>query len=125
MAMIATIRKSFSFGAAHWLPNVPADHKCRRMHGHTYRITIEVTGPVDPATGWVMDFGRLTAAFEPLRAQLDHSTLNDLPGLANPTSENIARWVWDRLIGELPMLSAVLVEENPANCCEYRGNSRG
>jgi len=117
----ATITKSFRFEAAHWLPNVPAEHKCRRMHGHSYRVAVAVRGPVDPTTGWVMDFAQLAAAFDPLRAQLDHSTLNDLPGLANPTSENIARWIWDHIQPGLPLLAAVTVEENTSNRCEYRG----
>ncbi|MDD4888594.1 MAG: 6-carboxytetrahydropterin synthase QueD [Phycisphaerae bacterium] len=119
--MIATITKSFCFEAAHWLPQVPPEHKCRKMHGHSYRVSLALTGPVDPATGWVMDFGQVAAASDPLRAKLDHATLNDLPGLQNPTSENIARWIWDRVKPALPLLSAVIVEENPSNRCEYRG----
>lgn len=119
--MIATITKSFTFDAAHWLPNVASEHKCRRMHGHNYRVSISVTGPVDERIGWVMDFAELSAAFEPLRARLDHATLNEVEGLENPTAEHIARWIWQRVRPALPLLSAVVVEENPTNRCEYRG----
>lgn len=119
--MIATITKSFSFEAAHRLPGVPASHKCYRMHGHSYRVSLSLTGPVDPAVGWVMDFGVVADVFEPLRAELDHATLNDVPGLDNPTAEHIARWVWDRVKPTLPLLTTVAVEETPQNRCEYHG----
>ena len=119
--MTATITKSFMFESAHWLPHVPAEHKCRRLHGHCYRVELAVTGPVDPVTGWVMDFADLSAAFEPVRGALDHRTLNEIDGLDNPTSEQIAAWIWQRVKPALPLLSAVIVEENPANRCEYRG----
>lgn len=119
--MIATVTKSFTFDAAHWLPNVPAGHKCRNMHGHNYRVCLSITGPVDENVGWVMDFAEISAAFEPLRTVLDHATLNEIDGLANPTAEHIARWIWLRIRPALPLLSAVVVEESPTNRCEYRG----
>jgi 6-pyruvoyltetrahydropterin/6-carboxytetrahydropterin synthase len=119
--MNATIARSFTFEAAHLLPNTPPGHKCRRLHGHSYRVTIEVAGPVDPATGWVLDFAEIQSAFEPIRARLDHYYLNEVEGLENPTSENIARWIWARLNNALPLLSAVSVEETCDNRCEYRG----
>ncbi len=119
--MDATISRAFTFEAAHLLPDTPPGHKCRRLHGHSYRVTVEVTGPVDPRTGWVLDFAEIHSAFEPVRARLDHYYLNEVEGLANPTSENIARWIWDRLRPTLPLLSAVIVEETCDNRCEYRG----
>ena len=119
--MIATLSKSFRFEAAHRLPNAPPGHKCRQLHGHSYTVILQVTGPVDPATGWVIDFGQVWEVFEPIRARLDHCCLNDVPGLDNPTSEHIARWVWDQVKPLLPLLSAVTVQENPSNACEYRG----
>ncbi|ABD12736.1 6-carboxytetrahydropterin synthase QueD [Frankia sp. CcI156] len=115
------IFREFTFEAAHRLPEVPEGHKCARLHGHSFRIAIQVVGPVDPRAGWVMDFADLRAAFAPLHDQLDHRYLNEVPGLDNPTSENLARWIWDRLAGELP-LSAVTVRETCTSGCIYRGD---
>lgn len=114
--------REFTFEAAHRLPRVPEGHKCARLHGHSYRIQVHVTGEVDPATGWVMDFGDIKKAFRPLYDQLDHYYLNDVDGLENPTSENLARWVWDRLIDRLP-LSAITVRETCTSGCVYRGEA--
>jgi 6-pyruvoyltetrahydropterin/6-carboxytetrahydropterin synthase len=114
------IFREFTFEAAHRLPNVPDGHKCARLHGHSYRVQVHVQGDVDPAAGWVMDFSEIKKAFQPLRDQLDHYYLNEVPGLENPTSEVLARWIWDRLIGQLP-LSAVTVRETCTSGCVYRG----
>lgn len=111
----------FSFEAAHYLPQVPRDHKCARLHGHSYRVAVHVTGPVDPAVGWVLDFADIQAAFAPLHAALDHRTLNDIPGLENPTSENLARWLWARLQPGLDGLSQIVVRETDSLGCAYRG----
>jgi 6-pyruvoyltetrahydropterin/6-carboxytetrahydropterin synthase len=115
------IFKEFTIEAAHRLPNVPEHHKCRRLHGHSFRIVVHVDGEVDERTGWIMDFADLSAAFAPLHEVLDHRFLNDVPGLENPTSEVLARWVWDRLVDELPGLSRVVVRETCTSGCEYRG----
>ena len=115
------IEKTFRFEAAHWLPNVPETHKCRRMHGHSFRVTIVVEDAVDPEAGWVLDYGGISAAFAPLEAQLDHYLLNDIEGLENPTSEMLAIWIWDRLIDALPSLFEVAVEETCTCRCVYRG----
>lgn len=115
------IFKEFSIEAAHWLPSVPEDHKCRRMHGHSFRIKVCVDGPVDETLGWVMDFADLKAAFRTIEDQLDHRCLNDVDGLENPTSENLARWIWDRLKPSLPALSKVQVRETCTSGCVYRG----
>ncbi|SCF20933.1 preQ(0) biosynthesis protein QueD [Micromonospora haikouensis] len=114
------IFREFTFEAAHRLPNVPVGHKCARLHGHSYRVQVHVRGDVDPEAGWVMDFGELKKAFQPLLDQLDHYYLNEVPGLENPTSEVLARWIWDRLIGRLP-LSTVMVRETCTSGCIYRG----
>ncbi len=113
--------KVFQIEAAHFLPNVPEDHKCRRIHGHSFRIEIHVTGPVGETSGWVMDFGDLKKAFEPLYRQLDHHFLNEIPGLENPTSENLARWIWQRLKPDLPGLSKIVIQETCTSGCIYRG----
>lgn len=117
------IFREFTFEAAHRLPQVPESHKCARLHGHSYRVEVHVQGEVGPDTGWVMDFGDLRAAFQPLHEQLDHRYLNEVPGLENPTSEVLARWIWDRLVPQLP-LSAVQVRETCTSGCVYRGEGK-
>ena len=115
------IYKEFHFEAAHRLPNVPEGHKCARLHGHSFQVRLVVEGdPPEPA-GWVMDFAELKARFKPIYEQLDHHYLNDIPGLENPTSENIARWIWDRLKPSLPLLSQVEIRETCTSGCIYRG----
>lgn len=115
------IYKEFTIEAAHLLPNVPEGHKCKRLHGHSFRIEIHVGGDIDPELGWVMDFAQLKTSFKPVFEQLDHHYLNNIEGLENPTSENLARWVWDRLVGDLPQLSAIIVKETCTSGCIYRG----
>jgi 6-pyruvoyltetrahydropterin/6-carboxytetrahydropterin synthase len=116
--------KEFTFEAAHRLPNVAADHKCARLHGHSYRLTVHVTGDVDASTGMVVDFAELTNVIKPLIEQwLDHRYLNEVEGLENPTSENLARWVWQKLLSPLPQLSAVQVRETCTSGVVYRGEA--
>jgi len=114
------IFREFTLEAAHRLPQVPAGHKCARLHGHSYRVEIHISGPVDEASGWVMDFQDIKDAFAPLHEQLDHHYLNEVEGLGNPTSENLARWIWTRLTGRLP-LSEIVVRETCTSGCIYRG----
>ncbi len=113
--------KVFQIEAAHRLPNLPATHKCSRLHGHSFRIELHIAGPVDEKFGWVMDFADLKTAFEPLFKQLDHNYLNDIAGLENPTSENLARWIWQRLQPDLPLLTKIVVAETCTSACVYRG----
>ena len=112
--------KVFKIEAAHRLPYAPDGHKCRNLHGHSFEIEVHVTGPVSADVGWVVDFADLKAAFKPLYDQLDHAYLNDVPGLENPTSENLARWVWRRL-HQLEGLYKVVVRETCTAGCEYFG----
>ena len=115
------IFKRFTFEAAHRLPNLPEDHKCWRLHGHSFAVELHVAGPIAPPEDWVMDFADLTRAFAPIRAELDHYYLNEIGGLENPTSEVIARWLWDRLKPNLPQLSKVVLHETCTAGCVYRG----
>ncbi|MEW6249562.1 MAG: 6-carboxytetrahydropterin synthase QueD [Planctomycetota bacterium] len=119
--MHVELSKSFTFEAAHDLPTFPEGHKCRRLHGHSFRVEVRVAGPVDEARGILIDFGDIAAACEPIRRQLDHYYLNEIAGLQNPTSENLARWIWERLRPALPRLSAVIVRETCTSACTYRG----
>lgn len=115
------IYKEFTIEAAHRLPNVPDGHKCSRLHGHSFAIRIYVSGEAPEPAGWVMDFTDLKTAFAPFYDQLDHHYLNDIPGLENPTSENLARWIWQQLQTTLPQLSAVEIKETCTSGCIYRG----
>jgi 6-pyruvoyltetrahydropterin/6-carboxytetrahydropterin synthase len=119
--MRAELEKDFTLECAHRLPHVPEGHKCARLHGHSFRVTVRVEGEVEERTGWVVDFADLGKAFAPVHEALDHRCLNDVPGLENPTSEVLARWIWDRLVRELPLLSAVVVQETCTSRCVYRG----
>ncbi len=115
------LRKEYQFEAAHSLPNLPADHKCVRLHGHSFKVEVVVTGECDPQLGWVMDYADISEAFKPIWKQLDHFHLNEIGGLENPTSENIAVWIWNQLQPRLPLLSAIEVAETCNARCVYRG----
>jgi 6-pyruvoyltetrahydropterin/6-carboxytetrahydropterin synthase len=120
--MRVELSKIYGFEAAHHLPRVPADHKCRRVHGHSYRVEITIAGEVEEPMGWLQDFAEITAVVEPLlKRELDHRTLNDVPGLENPTAEMLCAWLWKRLRPELPLLSVVTVHETCSARCAYRG----
>jgi 6-pyruvoyltetrahydropterin/6-carboxytetrahydropterin synthase len=114
--------KALRFEAAHRLPEGPPGHKCARLHGHSFMIELAVRGPVNERTGWFIDYGDLDALWQPLHAVLDHNYLNEVPGLENPTSENLARWIWQRLSPGLPALERVIVHETCDARCEYEGD---
>lgn len=119
--MIAEIYKDFHFEAAHRLPNVPEGHKCARLHGHSFHVRLCLRGSTGEQSGWVMDFSDIKTVFKPVLEQLDHYYLNDIPGLENPTSEHLARWIWQRLSVDLPQLHAVEIKETCTSGCIYRG----
>lgn len=115
------IFKEFVFEAAHRLPHVPEGHKCARLHGHSFTAQIYVSGEVEPLTGWVRDFADIKAAFAPYYDVLDHHYLNEVDGLENPTSENIAVWIWSKMVPLLPGLSKVVVKETCTTGAVYQG----
>lgn len=120
--MRVELSREFTFEAAHRLPHVPKDHKCYRMHGHGYRVEVTVAGEVEPTTGWLIDFGDLRAIVDPvIRERLDHRTLNDVPGLENPTAELLCAWLWKELQTRLPGLVTITVHETCTARCTYRG----
>ena len=119
--MEAEIIKTFRFEAAHTLSRAPRGHKCRRMHGHSYRVDVHVAGPVDPRRGWVIDFGDIKRVVEPVVGELDHRCLDDIPGLENSTSELLAKYLWERLAPRLRGLTAVTIWESDTSRCVYRG----
>jgi 6-pyruvoyltetrahydropterin/6-carboxytetrahydropterin synthase len=115
------LRRTFQFEAAHLLPRLPKTHKCRRLHGHSFQVEIVVAGECDPKLGWVMDYADIKQAFRPLWEKLDHRYLNEVRGLENPTSEEIAVWIWRRLKPRLPELTEVVVAETCTARAVYRG----
>jgi 6-pyruvoyltetrahydropterin/6-carboxytetrahydropterin synthase len=115
------IFKLFSLESAHRLPNVPIGHKCAQLHGHSFQVEVYVSGPVGAETGWVMDFTDIKTAFQPIHDQLDHNYLNEVEGLDNPTSENLARWIWEHLRPVLHGLSKIVVRETCTSGCVYQG----
>jgi 6-pyruvoyltetrahydropterin/6-carboxytetrahydropterin synthase len=115
------IIQEFRFEAAHYLPKVPHDHKCRRLHGHSFKVALTITGNLDEEKGWVLDFADVEAIFQPILDTLDHHYLNEVPGLENPTSEIIARWIWRQIIPKLPRLKQVKLWETCESQCIYRG----
>lgn len=115
------IFKDFDFEAAHYLPNVPDSHKCKRMHGHSYKIRIVVKDKVNQSSGWVLDFADVKGIVTPVVAMLDHQCLNDVAGLENPTAENLAIWLWNEIFPALPNLAEVHVNETDGSGCIYEG----
>jgi 6-pyruvoyltetrahydropterin/6-carboxytetrahydropterin synthase len=119
--MRVKLTSDITFEAAHLLPRAPEGHKCRRLHGHSFRVEITVEGEVASETGWFLDYGVIAAAVDPIRAKLDHNYLNEISGLENPTSENLARWIWEKLRPSLPSLTRIIVHETCESRCEYEG----
>jgi 6-pyruvoyltetrahydropterin/6-carboxytetrahydropterin synthase len=115
------LTRTFQFSAAHRLPAAGENHPCRGVHGHNFAVEVSVTGTPDPRTGWVIDYGEIKKAVSPVIERLDHRLLNEIPGLENPTSENLARWLWEQLRPRLPGLSRVGISETPGTLCVYRG----
>ena len=119
--MQVRLTKDFTFEAAQTLPTAPEGHKCRQMHGHSFKVEVSVEGEVDPATGWFYDHAVIGRAMRPLVEQLDHSYLNEIAGLENPTIEMMAGWLWSRLSPQLPGLAEIVIHETPFARCSYRG----
>jgi 6-pyruvoyltetrahydropterin/6-carboxytetrahydropterin synthase len=115
------IYKEFSFDSAHFLPYVPEGHKCRNMHGHTYKLKVYIKGKPDPKLGWIMDFKELKDVVGRVIDQLDHKLINDIPGLENPTAEHITIWIWEQIKPLLPLLSRIELHETPTTGVIYSG----
>lgn len=120
--MQVRLAKTFAFEAAHSLPTFPEGHKCRRLHGHSFQVEVVVAGNVDPAKGYLIDYADIKTVCAPICDQLDHRYLNEIEGLENPTSEALARWIWQRLKPNLPLLVRITVHETCTSACEYAGD---
>jgi 6-pyruvoyltetrahydropterin/6-carboxytetrahydropterin synthase len=115
------IFKVFYFDSAHFLPNVPENHKCRQMHGHTYKLIVFIEGDNKNNLGWVMDFAELKNVINPIIDVIDHKVLNEITGLENPTCENIAKWLWVKIKVKIPALSKIELHETPTTGVVYNG----
>lgn len=109
--MKTTIFIEDSFDSAHYLPNVPSGHKCKRLHGHTYRIRMEVGGEVNQNTGWIIDYADVRRTWDSVKLFVDHRCLNEVEGLENPTCENLGAYLLHRLRINLPNLVAIELRE--------------
>jgi 6-pyruvoyltetrahydropterin/6-carboxytetrahydropterin synthase len=119
--MLVTLSQQFHFDASHQLSHLPADHPCHNLHGHGYTVIVEVTGEVDPKTGFLIDYREIHEIVKPLIDQLDHHHLNEVEGLTLTSTEYIARWLWERIKPKLPILSKISISETPLTKCDYRG----
>ncbi|AGH95318.1 6-carboxytetrahydropterin synthase QueD [Pseudobdellovibrio exovorus] len=113
------LKQHFQIESARFLPHLPADHPCSRMHGHSFKIILTLKGDLDPQIGWVVDYHQITQVMQPLLKQLDHRVLNEVEGLENPTSELLAKWIYERALKTLPILQRVTIMETPATECTY------
>jgi 6-pyruvoyltetrahydropterin/6-carboxytetrahydropterin synthase len=120
-APIVTLVRDYAFEAAHFLPRVPESHKCRRMHGHSYKVRVTLVGPIDPELGWLVDFSALDEIVDPIVREIDHRVLNEIAGLDNPTSELLAVWLWRRVSAAMPHLVEIEVAETADSRCAFRG----
>ena len=116
-----TLFKIFTFDSAHFLPHVPEGHKCKNVHGHTYRLTVHLEAPLEEHLCWVMDFADVKKVVKPIINQVDHKLLNDIEGLENPTCEILAQWLWEKIKPEIPILNKIELWETPASGCVYNG----
>ena len=113
------LKQHFQIESARFLPHLPKDHPCSRMHGHSFKIILTLQGPLDERIGWVMDYHQISEVMQPLLKELDHRVLNEVAGLENPTSELLAKWIFERGSKEISMLRSVTIMETPFTECTY------
>lgn len=113
------LKQHFQIESARFLPQLPSSHPCSRMHGHSFKIVLTLIGDLDPKLGWVIDYNEIALKMKPLLEKIDHRILNEVEGLENPTSELLAKWLYDNARKELPMLTKVSVAETPLTECSF------
>ncbi len=113
------LKQHFQIESARFLPHLDKTHPCSRVHGHSFKITLTLVGEADPQLGWVIDYNEIKTKMQPLLEQLDHRVLNEVPGLENPTSEILSRWIFERAVKKLPLLTSVSVSETPDTECSF------
>lgn len=113
------LKQHFQIESARFLPHLPKEHPCSRLHGHSFKIILTLVGDLDPQIGWVMDYHVISQVMAPLLSQLDHHVLNEVTGLENPTSELLAKWIYEKAIISIPILTSVTIMETPSTECRY------
>jgi 6-pyruvoyltetrahydropterin/6-carboxytetrahydropterin synthase len=113
------LRQHFQIESARSLPFVPKGHPCGNTHGHSFKIIVTFIGSKQEPLGWVLDYHAINTGLAPLLKQLDHQILNNIPGLENPTSENLAYWIYEHAKKIFPELTQVTIMETPTTECSY------
>ena len=113
------LKQHFQIESARFLPHLPESHPCSRVHGHSFKIILTLVGDLDPKIGWVIDYNDISERIKPLLQMIDHRVLNEVEGLENPTSELLAKWLYERALKVLPQLKRVTVAETPLTECTY------
>lgn len=119
MSQIFELKTHYQIESARFLPHLPEGHPCKRMHGHSFKIILTLRGPLQPHVGWVQDYHEIDHTMKPLLAAIDHRLLNEVTGLENPTSELLAKWIFDHAVVKLPLLKSVTIMETPTTECTY------
>lgn len=113
------LKQHFYIESAHFLDHLPKNHPCSQMHGHSFKITFRFIGEKDQKFGWVLDYNEISEKIKPVLSKLDHHVLNEIEGLENPTSENLAEWIYTRCHTVLSQLAQVTVSETRNTECSY------
>lgn len=119
--MRVELKQHFQVESARFLPQLDKNHPCAHMHGHSFKIILSFVGDVNPQIGWLIDYHQISQIMSPILKQIDHRVLNEVPGLENPTSENLAKWIYDQVKSRISFLISVNVSETPFTECIYSG----
>ena len=114
--------RTFRFHAARHLPNLDDNHICKKIHGHTFNLTVHVKNEINSKTGFVIDFFDIDEIVNSkVIINIDHKLLNDISKLSNPTSEHICLWIWEKLQNKIPGLSKIVLSEDHGTGIVYKG----
>ncbi|RYZ65019.1 MAG: 6-carboxytetrahydropterin synthase [Proteobacteria bacterium] len=113
------LKQHFQIESSRFLPNLEKSHPCSRMHGHSFKIILTLVGEADARLAWVIDYNDIQSRMKPILDRIDHRTLNEVPGLENPTSEMLTKWVYDEALRVLPQVTRVTIAETPFTECSY------
>ena len=116
------IFRTYIFHSARYIPTLDENHPCSKMHGHTFKMAVEINGPIDKKIGFVMDFYDIDKIVNNhIIKFIDHKILNEIDGLSNPSSEYLAIWIWEKLKPHLPLLSTITISEEHGTGMIYKG----
>ncbi len=136
------ISKDFEFEACHSLPHLPWQHKCHRLHGHSYKVRVTCAGEIDSVLGWVIDYADISKVVNTVIEAIDHTNIDQLffvpprpelnemtgkpmaPDLGHKTkpstAENLAIWFYKQLKPTLPSVVAIRIKETSTSEVIYR-----